>query len=142
LNYPLAGWLYKWLNRQLMLAFFVFLLTGSVALIPHYGHLSIALVALCLNGIGDGGYDAGSSSWLVEMLPEGNSIFLQASQFMYGLGSIVAPMMVAPYVYGEALVDRNNQTLTVDMRKSGLSIPFGLNGLMQGIGMWILLDCG
>lgn len=117
-----------------MQCFFVLLMTLTITCVPHYCHLWLALVALTLNGIGDGGYDSGSSSWMVEMLPESNSIFLQASQSLYGLGSIIAPILVSPYVYGESLVDSNNRTMSVDERVRGLAIPFGLNGILQGIG--------
>ena len=117
-----------------MLILFVLTLAITTALVPHYGTLCVALLALSLAGLGDGGYDAASAVWLVEMWPLGNSIFLQASQFMYGLGTIVAPLLASPFVYGEELVTEDNRTLTVQDRIEALALPFQINGVIQGVG--------
>lgn len=133
----LASYLYRYFNRQLMLIFFVLLMAGSIAFLPYYGSLLFALAALVLNGIGSGAWDSATSIWLVDMWPIGNSAILQGSQFMYGLGSIVAPMLVSPFVYGEANVTADNQTLTIEDRIHALTYPFAVCGLIQAIGTFL-----
>lgn len=135
----LASYLYKHVNRQLMLIFFVLMMAVAMACIPHYGEFSLAFPMLILMGIGSGAWDSATSIWLVDMWPIGNSPVLQGSQFMFGLGSIGAPILVSPFVYGDANVTHDNQTLTVDDRIKALSYPFAVAGVIQIIGMMIEL---
>ena len=130
----LASYTYGRLNRQLMLIAFVLLMAVTMALLPRYGHLGLALPALVLSGIGSGAWDAATSIWLVELWPVGNSAVLQGSQFAWGAGSIVAPMMVSPFVYGDANVTADNQTLTVEERVRRLAIPYEIVGVVQLVG--------
>lgn len=127
----LAGWLYKWLNRQLMLGLFILLMAGTVAVLPHYGTLALAFPALVLNGIGGGAWDSASGFWAVEMWPVGNDAMLQLVQFMYGAGSVVAPLLAAPFVYGEKNVTEiggENVTITAADRIHRLTLPFAIVG--------------
>ena len=106
----------------------------TIALLPYYGTFYLAVSALVMNGIGSGAWDSASSFWLVEMWPVGNAPILQGSQFMYGLGSIVSPILASPFVYGEANVTTGNQTLTVEHRIQQLAYPFVIVGALQTIG--------
>ena len=130
----LASYLYRHFNRQLMLILFVMLMAVTITFLPHYGLFYIALPALVLNGIGSGAWDSATSIWLVDMWPIGNSPILQGSQFMYGVGSIVAPILVSNFVYGEAAVDANNRTITAQDRIDALTTPFAIVGMIQLIG--------
>ncbi|KAH9395222.1 hypothetical protein TYRP_020981 [Tyrophagus putrescentiae] len=143
----LAGLLYKrFLNRQLMLVFFTFSLAITITFVPFYSNLTYALIALTILGLGDGGYDAASSVLIIEMWSGSASesictAMLQALQAMYGAGSIVAPILAAPFVHGEATSiavpgDNNvqfNQTLTVQRRIDDLVLPFAVDGFLQVI---------
>ena len=140
----LAGLLYKrFLNRQLMLVFFTFSLAITITFVPFYSNLTYALIALTILGLGDGGYDAASSVLIIEMWSGSASesvctAMLQALQAMYGAGSIVAPILAAPFVHGEAtsIVSSDNglnQTLTVQRRIDDLVLPFAVDGFLQVI---------
>lgn len=48
----MAGWLYKWINRQLMLTVLVAIWAVTIILAPHYGQFAILLVCIVLNGVG------------------------------------------------------------------------------------------
>lgn len=92
---------------------------------------------MVLSNVGAGGWDSATSLWLVELWPTKNSAILQANQFMYGMGSILAPLLAAPFLHGiksEVLVGNETRFLTLEDRITSLSIPFGVNGLLQGIG--------
>jgi MFS family permease len=129
----LAGWLYKLINRQLALTVFLAILALSVLLVPFYHAVWLLFAALVFNGIGDGAWDAGSSYWMVEMWPKGNAGMLQLMQFMYGCGSVVATLLVAPYVEGETTI-LHNRTITGEDRIRALSLPFAVTGCLQMIG--------
>lgn len=129
----LANYLYTRFNRQLSLAFFTAIISVTIGLLPHYGTLKTALTGLVIMGIGSGAWDSATIIWLVDMWPVGNSPLIQASQFMYGLGSIVSPIILSPFVYGEANVTADNKILTVEDRIEALSYPFIVCAVIQAI---------
>lgn len=126
----LFGFFYKWLNRQLTLAFLTALLAITIALVPYYGHVWLLFVCIVVNGLGGGSWDSSNNVWLVEMWTENNAPVMQSSQFFYGMGTIVGPMIVGPYVHGE-----NNHTTgyvwSGEQRQKLLTFPFALVGLLQ-----------
>lgn len=124
----LSSYTYRYLNRQLMLIGFVILMAVTTAFVPHYGSLEIALPSLVLYGIGSGAWDSATSIWLVDMWPVGNSAVLQGSQFLYGVGAIVAPFLVSPFVYGDVT------NITVEQRVKELAIPYEIGGAVQVFG--------
>ena len=129
----LVGWSYRWLNRQLVLAFFLVVLAISYALVPHYPTFWVAIVACISNGIGGGAWDSSSGFWMVEMWPVGNAGLLQLMQFMYGCGTALAPLLAAPYVRGEALVE-NGRNITAQDRVHALAVPYVFCGIGPVIG--------
>lgn len=56
--------------------------------------------------------------------------------FVSGLnsGSTLAPLLAAPFVFGDATVTSDNETLTTEHRVHTLLIPFAINGVLQSIG--------
>ena len=81
--------MYRYINRQLCLTFFVLLLAATLVFLPSYGKLWIMFVMMIVNNIGAGAWDSSTSVWLVDMWPVGNAAFLQGNQMMYGLGSTI-----------------------------------------------------
>ncbi len=73
------------------------------------------------------------------MWPQGNDMLLQLVQFCYGVGSVVAPLIVAPYVSGEKTNFTDSTTgqlvrnITAEDRVHALTVPFA------GIGAALLL---
>ena len=106
----------------------------GIAFLPFYGDLATALMMLIVMGTGSGAWDSATSIWLVDMWPIGNSAILQGSQFMYGLGSIVSPILVSPFVYGEMNKTSDNKTITIADRIDSLAYPFIACGIIQSIG--------
>lgn len=132
----LSGALYKWLNRQLTIVVLVTVLAVTTTMVPYYGQLWGLFLAITLNGIGGGTWDSNNNVWIVEMWPAINAPLIQASQFFYGLGTIVGPIIVSPYVHGENANSTNATTTNVtnwtpDERKDQLTLPFGLTGAIQ-----------
>lgn len=124
----------RWLNRQLTVICANILSMVVMTCVPFYSTIGIAFFAMVLNGFGMGVWVGSCNSWLVEMWPTGNAIILQLNYVMYGIGTIIAPSISAPFIYGKAEVDQWNQTITIPMRIQSLAVPFGFNGIVQLIG--------
>lgn len=129
--YFLGSFLYRHVNRQFILIYGMLQWTICITLMPHYGHLWLAFAMTSAMTIATGAWDSSTSIWVVEMWPIGNSALLQGLQFMYGLGSIVAPLLCAPFVYGTKNVTESNQTITPEFRIESLTVPFAINGSFQ-----------
>lgn len=132
----LAGWAYQWIDRQILLIVLITVHAVSIAAIPFCGVLAVLFVVMTLNGCGAGAFDSSNSISLVEMWPNSNSAMLQASQFMFGLGTIIGPMLVSPFVYGEAGNDTSSKAfnITAEERQHSLMIPFAISGVLQIVG--------
>jgi len=92
-----------------------------------------------------GAWDNANSVWLIEMWQKRSPAVLQFSQFMYGVGCILSPLLVEPYLTGE--LKSNNTTnssisttistiTTTDInetvdRRSKLKLPFIIGGAIQ-----------
>lgn len=70
------------------------------------------------------------------MWPESNAGMLQVMQFMFGVGAIVAPLLSAPFVKGEAIVDAANSTITPADRTQALTLPFAITGIVPILGQY------
>ena len=108
------------MNRQLLLILFIILQSITITLLPGYSSLTMVFASLVFTGIGAGGWDSAVIIWLVDMWPTDiiNGPLIQVSQFMYGLGSIAAPIIAAPFVYG----DGNDRTLLSSSSSSTIII--------------------
>ena len=109
----------------------------TLGCLPFYGNLWLAFAMMVLSSIGAGGWDAAASIWIVELWPVKNSAILQGNQFMYGLGTIAAPLLASSFVYGtknETIIGNVTREITPEDRIHALAFPFGINGLVQGFG--------
>ncbi|CAG2104206.1 unnamed protein product [Medioppia subpectinata] len=150
IGYLSVGLLYKYINRQLTIAIVMSAMAASVALIPYSPNLWTLYLFGYVSGLGSGIWDSGNNVWLVEMWPHNSLSALQFSQFMFGLGSIFAPIIAKPYLTGEtnhtlvtpasvtyhALMADTITTTTpapvpVD-RRALLKTPYLIAGILQG----------
>lgn len=126
--------MYKWMNRQLVLSVAVFVLAITIWCLPFYGHLWLVFLMMVFSNIGAGAWDSAVSLWIVEMWPLGHTAILQGNQFMYGLGSIVAPLIASPFVFGTKNVTQENAPITAKDRIQSLTIPYTITGISMSIG--------
>ena len=125
----MIGWLYKWLPRQPVLVIMVALMGATTMATAHYPSFALAIASLLVNGIASGAWDTSSGFWIVELFPTGNAALLQLQQALYGFGSVAAPLLAAPFVKGETLVEPTgpngtNVTITPEDRVHNLTLPF------------------
>src|SRR5699024_7095837 len=94
-------WLYRWLNRQLVVIVFMFIVAATTIVAPFCGSVGLLFFAIICNGMGSGVWDSSQSAWLVELWPHAGPVIMQSVQFMYGIGSILAPIVASPFLHGE-----------------------------------------
>ena len=122
-------------------------------------------------GMGSGAWDSGNSLWLIEMWKDKVPPVFQIQAMMYGVGSIIAPLVVSPFVLGDLtngttdnttgspelttflsvinttiVISNNNPSddninYSVD-RRPKLRIPFLISGLLTLPGEFECFLCG
>ncbi|CAG2108049.1 unnamed protein product [Medioppia subpectinata] len=97
----LSGFLYKYINRQLTIVVMVSMMAIFGGLYPWCPSIWWLYGASAVGGVGAGAWDSASSIWMVEMWAHNSGPLLQILQCMYGLGSIVGPLIVGQYVLGD-----------------------------------------
>ena len=114
--YYLAGFLYKYINKQFFMLTNVIILGVFIALMPECVELWQIYISQYLAAMGGGVWDAGNSVWTIQLWGKHASVFLQLSQFMFGSGSTLGPIVVSQFLYGDlnktASGDGSNPTTT------------------------------
>lgn len=129
-------WSYRWLNRQLVYSLFVVLLGVTNMLLPVYGSVWAVYLFLALIGVSMGVIGSTASMWLIDLYPIGTAAILQVQVFCYGLGTILAPIIASPFVYGtKEVIEDTGKALTAELRQQKLMVPFAINGALQAIRM-------
>ena len=149
----LFGFLYKRLNRQMTLIVLLLAISVAIALMPFAPNLWLLYLCSFVTMLGGGAWNAANSVWLIELWQRSSPAVLQFSQFMYGMGCILAPLLVKHYLTGElspnSTVTPNSTTTlspitTTDInesvdRRTLLKTPFIIDGSIQSIIPIILL---
>ncbi|CAG2102989.1 unnamed protein product, partial [Medioppia subpectinata] len=131
----LSGFLYRWINRQITLIIMTVIMGVFCALMPICTNLWQLYLCYFTLSLGSGAWDSSNAVWAIEMWADNSPPVLQLSQMMSGLGSILAPLLVRPYLTGDLSDDRLNSTandllnLLVN-RRSRLTLPYMVTGAM------------
>ena len=107
----LAGFLYKYINRQISLIVVSVLSGVFLALQPQATNLLQYYLFQSISSFGSAGWDSGNSPWIIEMWKERAPIFLSLQQMSYGIGTIIAPLLVSPYVVGEIEFNKTEESV-------------------------------
>ncbi|CAG2100448.1 unnamed protein product [Medioppia subpectinata] len=129
-----SGFVYKKINRQIRTILLLILLGISLIFIPR---ASLYVLYACgfVIGIGGGSWDSTYNVWIIEMWRHKSAPILQLSQFAFGLGSIVGPLIDKPYIVGDT---QDNLKGTVEVHPS-LGTPFAIIGSTQLLGAIFML---
>lgn len=88
------------MNRQLVLVIFLVFYSISTALLPLSPEFIIFYLLGLISGLGAGILDVVQTVWLFEMWSVASGSILQLSEFSFGLGITIGPLIVRPYVFG------------------------------------------
>ena len=100
-SFHLVGFLFKYINRQLVLIIAMFLFGVTSGLLPITQDFIVFYLFGLVGGIGSGVLDIVQTVWLIEMWGEKSASIMQLSEFTYGLGIIAGPLLVQPYIFGK-----------------------------------------
>ena len=116
------------------------------SMLPHCKSIYLLYVCGMLQCITLGGLDAGHNVWIMEIWQEKSSTVLQGARFACGLGAILSPLIVKPFITGE--LNKHNSTLQqtntssyddgID-REAKLTIPYCINGSFCLVGGLMVL---
>jgi MFS family permease len=121
----------------------------GTALVPFCPNLILLYVCSLISQTGAGAWDNANSIWLIEMWQQRSPAILQFSQFMYGVGTMLGPLLAAPFLIGElrnetetatdssittteSTISTTDINLTID-RRPKIEIPFIIGGAIQSI---------
>ena len=148
----LFGFLYKRINRQITLIALLLAISIAIAVMPFAPNLLALYMCSFVTLAGGGAWNAANSVWLIEIWQGSSPAVLQFSQFMYGLGCILAPLLVKPYLTGELSQNSTVIPMTTTMstitttdinnsvdRRALLKTPFMVDGLVQSLIPIVLL---
>ncbi|CAG2172181.1 unnamed protein product, partial [Oppiella nova] len=151
----LFGFLYKRINRQMTTIVLLLAISISIAVMPFAPTLWSLYLCSFVTLLGGGAWNAAHNVWLIEMWTHTSAPVLQFSQFMYGLGCILSPLLVKPYLTGELPTNHTvipNTTITTTVptitttdinhsidRRALLKTPFITDGLIQAFIPIVLL---
>ncbi len=127
------------------------------ALTPHLPNIWLLYLCFVLIGMSGGVWNNAINVWVIEIWQKKSSPVLQLSHSMFGIGAIFGPLIDKPYLTGEQDLDLMNQTFILDLnstisnsnktlfiideseRKSKLKTPFLISGIIQIIGILLML---
>ena len=130
----ISGLAFQYFNRQLIVIIFVSIASIVIICMPFTPSLTLLLVFGLISSFGNGTIDAAQNTWFIEMWQEHSNSVLQLAQFMFGLGTIITPIIEGPYLTGETNAtdsNSNNSFVTPHDRRMLLAKPYALIGAIQ-----------
>src|SRR5690349_3923579 len=102
-------------------------------------HSSLYFLYVCgfIIGIGGGSWDSTFNVWIIEIWQQNNGPILQLSQFAYGIGSIIGPLIDKPFIVGDNSQDNQHPDPNIK-RNALLSTPFAIIGGIQLLGALLM----
>ncbi|CAG2115099.1 unnamed protein product [Medioppia subpectinata] len=158
----LFGLLTKHLNRQLMLTALLTMMSVASLLIPWSQRLSHLYLYNGIFGMGAGAWINAKNVWTIELWQHRSAPVLQLSALMFGVGSILGPLIDDPYLIGHikqlTVIDNTpidgltgavgndsagsfdvNVTVIEDQRLHNVRSPFVICAIIQIIGPILLI---
>ncbi|CAG2102988.1 unnamed protein product [Medioppia subpectinata] len=138
----------------LSIVVFTMLCVIFTILIPFCPNIWLLYLCSFIVVMGIGAYDSSTSVWIIELWADKSALWLQISGFMFGVGCIVSPMIIKPYLTGDlsrgvgsaaadplvsinsTFVDNINDSVD---RRALIQVPYMLVGAICAIGPVLFL---
>lgn len=98
----IAGILGDIIDHQPLIIGSTVLMTASMFLFPLFSHIYAMYVLIALAGISCGCIDCIGNCWIIHIWGKENPPFMQIIHFMYGVGALIAPFLVEPFLLNKA----------------------------------------
>ena len=123
----------------------------ATILMPYSKELWHLYICIFVYGFGIGAWNNSNNVWLMEMWQQNSPSVLQFSQSIYGVGTVVGPLVVRPYLTGEfettgdteLVSNHSNSTHSPNPSEDSQTIheklvtPFLITGCLQMIGIYL-----
>ena len=145
-----VGFVFKYIDRKILFIIMGIIMSISLATMPLSSYIWYLYLAGFLRSLGFGSIDSYSYVWIIEMWKQNYSPVLHLSQLMFGLGTVVGPLLAKPYLIGDitklsdtslnTTIGYMNTTINEDInytidRRSKLMIPFLIGGAITSLGL-------
>ena len=125
-----SGQVTRWYNNRQIIMASILIPMALVNFAILHSPFPLVLGLLFFYGAGFGSCDALLSVWIIELWPTLNSVILPLTVVLFGVGQVVAPMLMSPFVYGEWKANSTNN-VTAEERVSSLLVPYTICGVFQ-----------
>ncbi|CAG2100449.1 unnamed protein product [Medioppia subpectinata] len=138
-----GGYVFNYINRQLVLAFHLFVMAVTVAVIPICPNLRVLFTVLGICGFSSGGFEIAIIVWIVELWNQKSSLYLGGAQLFFAIGNCIAPLISAPFLtnINTNYVSINSTTIInptiVNIKR--LEVPFIINAVFLLISSLLLI---
>ena len=144
-----VGFLYEFLNRQITSIIMTLIMGIFLTIMPVCPSTWMLYISAFLANMGSGGFDSGSYIWIIQMWGQHYSPVLHSTQMMFGLGNILAPLLMRPFIVGDATKNpeyseyitklstnyTSNDEINYSIdRKTKLIIPYSIAGSITTAG--------
>lgn len=135
----LSGFLFNYVNRQILISAYFFIFGLSNIVTPFIGSYLIFSVITVFKMMCAGGTDCAANVWILEMWP-GQDAWLQALHFSFAVGCALGPLIVEPFLsveYKDTDLDKiankttGSTTISDQNNETRIHIPYGLSGLVS-----------
>ncbi|GFT36278.1 major facilitator superfamily domain-containing protein 4A [Nephila pilipes] len=129
------------LKKQLLMTVFNFLIAISLLIIPWCKYIGMLTGWMILNGFSMGALDTGLNVCTLNLWGKDSGPYYQALHFMYGFGSLLAPLIAAPFLgdyheeaFSNETASYTNETFLLDSTELNFSNgSFSQNSKIPGI---------
>ena len=90
--------MFQFINRQIGFMCCLLVVALTMALMPHLPSVNLLFFIFAINGFATGGIEASTDVWVVEMWGHDCGPYVQALHFVFGVGSIITPLVVEPFL--------------------------------------------
>lgn len=99
-------------------------MTTSMFLFPLFSHIYVMYILIALAGLSSGCIDCIGNCWIIHIWGKENPPFMQIIHFMYGVGALIAPFLVEPFLLNKSADEIDihsiaNSTILSDVEGSG-----------------------
>ena len=110
------------MNRQLVMAITFAVLSVSCAVTPLLPNIWLLYLSAFVGGACSSVVSSAYTVWLMEIWKGKSNSMLQASELAFGIGSILAPVIMKPFLVGEV------DSISAEERKYRLMWPTLITG--------------
>ena len=149
-----APFIFKLVDRHLALILFSILEALASIAIPNMPSLATFFVATVIGSLSGGIYNTAQTAWMIDIWRHESRPFILSQHFFYAVGSLIAPLLLEPFLADEAK-DTGGMTTpvtassTVTSNSTGvpedtefkLHVPFGITAalILAGVVYQIVL---